>query len=121
MAIYDVSIYEPVGAPWTADSTLVTADSEIYTADGGPLVLATDNTAAAINAFIYDLAIVEPAGALWTADSTIVTADSAIYTADGGPLVGGASDCKSFDRAVRVRHGAVDAQNSNRRIKHERA
>ena len=47
----------PTGGYWSADSTTVTADSTVYTADA--------NNAGS-----------------WSADSTVVTADSTVYTAD---------------------------------------
>src|SRR5262245_4187993 len=88
MATFDVSIYEPIHPGWTADSTVVTADSVIYTADGGPLVGATEANDAAVNANIISADIYEPVARIWTADSTAVTADSTYWTADGGPLEG---------------------------------
>lgn len=88
MTVFDVSIYEPIHPGWTADSIAVTADSTIYTADGGPLEGATEATDAGVNAHIYDVDIIEPVASVWTADSTAVTADSTYWTADGGPLVG---------------------------------
>jgi len=88
MAVFDVNLYEPINAAWTADTTAVTADSVIYTADGGPLVGATEVNDAAVNANIISADIYEPVASAWTADSTAVTADSNYWTADGGPLIG---------------------------------
>lgn len=88
MSTFDVDLLEPIHPGWTADTAAVTADSVIYTADGGPLVPATEATDAGVNAHIYDVDIFEPVAHGWTADTTAITADSVIYTADGGPLVG---------------------------------
>jgi len=86
VAIFDVNLYEPSG--WTADTIIVTADSNYWTADGGPLVAASESNDAAINANIISADIYEPVASVWTADSTVVTADSNYWTADGGPLEG---------------------------------
>src|SRR5262245_4582658 len=40
--IVSAEIYEPIHPGWTADSITVTADSTYWTADGGPLLGATD-------------------------------------------------------------------------------
>jgi len=88
LSTFDVSLYEPIHPAWTADSTAATADSVIYTADGGPLAPAADATDAGINANIYSVDIFEPVASVWTADSTAITADSNYWTADGGPLEG---------------------------------
>src|SRR5262245_36457468 len=88
MAVVDVILYEPIYPGWTADSVAITADSIIYTADGGPLAPAIDAIDAGVNANIYSVDIYEPVRSVWTADSTTVTADSIYWTADGGPLTG---------------------------------
>src|SRR5262245_6547051 len=88
MATYTVDLYEPIHPGWTADATTVTADSVIYTADGGPLVGATEVNDAVVNASFISADIFEPVASVWTADSTAVTADSTYWTADGGPLEG---------------------------------
>jgi hypothetical protein len=88
MAIYDVSLYEPIHGGWTADSVDVTADSVVHTADGGPLTPATETNDAVVNANFIAADIYEPVARVWTADSVVVTADSTVYTADGGPLEG---------------------------------
>jgi hypothetical protein len=97
VATFDVSLYEPIYPAWTADSTAVTADSAVYTADGGPLVGATEANYAAVNAHVLFAEIVEPVAAVWTADSTAVSADSDYWSADGGPLDGAR---ESLDAAV---------------------
>jgi hypothetical protein len=84
MAIYDVELFEPAQSPWTADSDVVTADSTIFTADGGPLVTPNEVVDGQVN--VVEAELHEPAQSLWTADSIVVTADSTIFTADGGPL-----------------------------------
>lgn len=50
----------PAGGYWSADSTTVTADSTVYTADANNIT----------------------PGEFWSADSTVITADSTVYTAD---------------------------------------
>jgi hypothetical protein len=84
--IYDVDLHEPAQSPWTADATAVTADSVVYTADGGPVAIPDERLDAAVNANIIEVSLTEPAQSIWTADSIAVTADSLLYTADGGPL-----------------------------------
>src|SRR5262245_52468541 len=89
VAVYDVNIFEPIHPIWTADSTAVTADSVVYTADGGPLAPATDQTYAAVNANVLFADIYEPVASPVTADTTLYTADNTIWpTADGGILEG---------------------------------
>jgi hypothetical protein len=83
---FDVSLYEPIYPPWTADSIAVTGDSTIFTADGGPIAIPDERLDAAVNAYIVEVSLTEPAQSLWTADSITVTGDSTFYTADGGPL-----------------------------------
>ena len=88
MTIYTVDVFEPIHPGWTADATAITADTVAYTADGGPLIPATEVNDAVVNANFVSAEVVEPVGSVWTADSAAVTADSVIYTADGGPLEG---------------------------------
>jgi hypothetical protein len=109
MAVFDVNLYEPIYPTWTADATAVTADSIIYTADGGPLEPAADTTDAGVNAHIYDVDIVEPVGRIWTADSTAVTADSTYWSADGGPLEGASdvTDAEVISAELPVEVGGV--------------
>jgi hypothetical protein len=88
MATFDVSLYEPIHPGWTADSTAVTADSALYTADGGPLVGATEVNDAVVNANFVFANVYEPVARPITADDVTHKADSTAWTADGGPLEG---------------------------------
>src|SRR5215831_7871810 len=110
MAIFDVSLYEPIYPAWTADSTVITADSIYYTADGSPLVGTVESTDAVVNANFISADIFEPVGRVWSADSTAVTADSIYYTADGSPLEGArdATDAEVISISVPI-GGAVYA------------
>jgi hypothetical protein len=89
MTVFDVSLYEPIDAVVTADSSTPTVDSLTPTADGGILVGATEQVYAAINANVLFADIYEPVAAVITADTTAYTADNATWpTADGGTLEG---------------------------------
>src|SRR5262245_62054019 len=109
MAIFDLNLYEPIYPTWTADSIAVTADSVVYTADGGPLAPAVDASDAGVNANIYSANIYEPVGRVWTADSTTVTADSIYWTADGGPLEGATdfTDAEIISAIIEIPVGGV--------------
>jgi hypothetical protein len=89
MAIFDVSLYEPLTAVVTADNLTPTVDSLSPTADGGILIGATDQAYAAVNAHVLFADIVEPVAAAVSADTTAYSADNAVWpTADGGVLIG---------------------------------
>jgi hypothetical protein len=90
MAIFDVSLYEPISAVVTADTVAYTADNATWpTADGGLLEGATDQAYAAVNANVLFADLYEPVGTVVTADTISYSADNAIWpTADGGILEG---------------------------------
>jgi hypothetical protein len=90
MAIFDVSLYEPISAVVTADTIAYTADNATWpTADGGILEGATDQVYAAVNANVLFADLNEPVTTQVTADTTAYRADNTIWpTADGGILEG---------------------------------
>jgi len=90
MAIFDVSLYEPITAVVTVDTTAYSADNATWpTADGGVLAGATEFSNALVNANFISAEIVEPISSPVTSDTTLYTADNTIWpTADGGILEG---------------------------------
>jgi hypothetical protein len=86
MAIFDVSLYEPISAVITADTTAYTADNAIWpTADGGLLEGATDQLDAIVIAAAA--AILEPAAATESTNATLVTIVDTIETADAADIL----------------------------------
>jgi hypothetical protein len=90
VAIFDVSLYEPIRPGVNADSLAYSADNTIWpTADGGLL-----EASETLNAFtnVISVEIYEPVHPGPGADTTLYTADETVWpTADGG-IIEGATD-----------------------------
>jgi hypothetical protein len=85
MAIFDVSLYEPISAVVTADTIAYTADNATWpTADGGILEGATDQLDAIVVA-ITEAVIVETADAADVLDAEIISVPVVVGVGGGRP------------------------------------